>query len=66
MASSKKKIILEVTDEQLDMLEGFYTACGLSFCPISLPEDEGKMSFCFFILKQNQESVIDINILLFQ
>ena len=35
MSSSKQKIILEVTEDQRDMLEGFYTACGWTFNPQS-------------------------------
>jgi len=37
MASSTRKIVLEVTQDQLDMLEGFYTACGMDFQPRVLP-----------------------------
>ena len=40
-----RKIVLTVTDEQLDMLQGFYTASGWDFEPTFQPiEDESGAS----------------------
>ena len=50
MASeSKKKIVLTVTADQLDMLEGFYTACGWTFQPTNPNPTQEGMSSCFYV-----------------
>ena len=44
MTSQKKKIMLEVTEDQLDILEGIYTASGWDFNPVTLTSQQnGKL-----------------------
>ena len=38
--ATEKNIILRVTEEQLEMLQGFYTACGWDFNPQNDQDNE--------------------------